>query len=187
MANETADRPGSLLGAVTRMVEAAVNEGSYETLIHVLSLICLVSILGHGQMRAAQTAPAGGASPLQKILGDLTKGEGGLGPDALVSLLPLLNSPQLKNKLNPATIATLMGLLGNMGGDKAEPAKAEKAEKTADKAEPPKADKPADRVIPPTAATVTSPDLLAENPPAADPADPDRKGLGKYLNWKGNF
>lgn len=191
MANEPADRPSSLLNSVVRMVEAAVNDGAgYDTLIHVLSLLCLVSILNHGHTRGAQAAPAGGANPLHKLLGDLTKGDGGgLGPDALVSLLPLLNSPQLKNKLNPATIGAVMGLLNNMG-DKSEPPKADKSADKAEKAE--KAVKNEEKAevkrdVPPTAATVTSLDVLAEKPAEPEPADGDKKGLGKYLNWKSNF
>lgn len=189
MANEPVERPGSLLQSVARMIDTAVNDGTgYESLVPVLSLICLVSILGHGQPRAVQTAPATGANTLQKLLGDLSKGEGGgLGPETLVSLLPLLNSPQVKSKLNPATIGAMMGLLNNMGdkGDKGETAKQE----------PPKPDKAGDkgekseekRVIPPTAATMTSLDLPGErqDPPAG--VEGDKKGPGRYLNWKSTF
>lgn len=185
MANEPVERPGSLLQSVSRMVEAAVNDGSgYESLIPILSLICLVSILGHGQPRAVQAAPASGASPLQKLLGDLSKGDGGgIGPETLVSLLPLLNSPQIKSKLNPATIGAIMGMLGNMGdkGDKGEGPKQEKSAEKAEKIEEKRV------VPPPTAATATTLDIAAEKQEGADPAEADKKGLGKYLNWKSNF
>jgi hypothetical protein len=191
MANETVEKPGSLLQSVARMIEAAVNEGAgYDQLIPVLSLVCLMSILGHSQPRAVQAAPAGSASPLQKLLGDLAKGEGGgLGPETLVSLLPLLNSPQVKSKLNPATIGAIMGLLGNMGekGDKSE-----KPEKS-DKGEAAKQDKGGEKgeekqgAVPPTAATVTSLAALAEKQEGPEPADGEKRGLGKYLNWKTNF
>ncbi len=191
MANEPVEKPGSLLQSVTRMIEAAVNEGAgYEQLIPVLSLICLVAILGHGQPRTAAAAPVASASPLQKLLGDLAKGEGGgLGPEALVSLLPLLNSPQIKSKLNPTTIGAIMGLLGNMG-DKSE--KTEKSEKT-DKGETAKGgDKKEEKgedkqPVPPTAATVTSLAALAEKQEGPEAADGEKRGLGKYLNWKTNF
>jgi hypothetical protein len=187
MANEPVERSGSLLQAVTRMVEAAANDGTgYDSLVPVLSLICLVSILGHGQPRAVQAAPATGAGSLQKLLGDLTKGDGGgLGPEALVSILPLLNSPQVKSKLNPATIAAIMGLLNNMGdkGDKSETVKQEPAKQSGDKSEKMEEKKP----IPPTAATVTSLEALAERQETLEPSEGDKKGLGRYLNWKSNF
>ncbi len=190
MANELAEKPGSLLQAVTRMVETAVNDGAgYDSLVPVLSLICLVSILGHGQPRAvqpAQAAPASGAGSLQKLLGDLAKGDGGgLGPETLVSLLPLLNSPQVKSKLNPASIGAIMGLLNTMGekGEKSEATKQEPVKQSGDKSEKTEEKKP----IPPTAATVTSLEALAERQENPDPIEGDKKGLGRYLNWKSNF
>ncbi len=188
MANEPVERSGSLLQSVARMIDAAVNDGTgYESLVPVLSLICLVSILSHGQPRAAQTAPAAGANTLQKLLGDLSKGEGGgLGPEALVSLLPLLNNPQIKSKLNPATIGAVMGLLNNLGdkGDKSETGKQEaaKQDKGGDKG-----DKNEEkRVVTPTAATMTSPDLPERQNPHEE-AEGDKKGPGRYLNWKSTF
>lgn len=186
MAIEPADKSAPLMQSVTRMLESAVEGGGYDSLINVLSLVCLVSILSRGQGAApAQTTPAvSGSSPLQKLIGDLAKGDGGLGPDTLVSLLPLLNNPQIKSKLNPATIGAVMGMLGNMGdksdkGDKSE-VKSDKAEKTEEKHE-------ARRNPPPTAATVTSIEALTEKPQAAEAGDGEKKGLGRYLNWKGNF
>ena len=192
MANEAADLTGTLLRSVTRMLDSAANDGTgYESLIPVLSLVCLVSILNRGQSSAAPAVPASTANPLQKLLGDLGKGEGGLGPETLMSLLPLLNSPQIKSKINPTTISAVMSLLGNMGnlggnlggnqgnsGDKSEKAepKAEKTERT-DKNE----EHPEKRPAPPAAA-ITS--LEAES---SDLLEADKKGLGRYLNWKNNF
>ncbi|MDR7865210.1 MAG: hypothetical protein RIN56_00250 [Sporomusaceae bacterium] len=185
MANEPVERPGSLLQSVSRMIDAAVNDGAgYESLVPVLSLICLVSILGHGQPRAVQAAPAAGANTLQKLLGDLSKGEGGgLGPETLVSLLPLLNSPQVKSKLNPATIGAMMGLLNNMGdkGEKGDTAKQEapKPDKGGDKGEE-------KRVVTPTAATMTL-DSQGERQAPPEATEGDKKGPGRYLNWKSTF
>jgi hypothetical protein len=199
MANEPADKNAPLMHTVTRMLESAAEGGNYDSLISILSLICLVSILSRGQAAAApaQAAPVtGGASPLQKLIGDLAKGEGGLGPETLVSLLPLLNNPQIKSKLNPSTLGAVMGMLGNMGnlgsagdkGDKSE-TKAEKAaEKVADKAADKGEEKPeVRRNPPPTAATVTSIEALSDKPEAGEGADGEKKGLGRYLNWKSNF
>ncbi|HMM21178.1 MAG TPA: hypothetical protein PKA10_10595 [Selenomonadales bacterium] len=211
MANEPSDQPATLMHSVTRMLDSAVNDGAgYDTIIHVLSLLCLVFILNRTQPASAQAAvqatPAGGANALQKLIGDLAKGDGGLGPESLMTLLPLLNSPQIKSKLNPATIGTVLGLLNTMGdkSDKHEPAKPEKSEKTekaekvekVEKAEkPPASDKtepkpdPVRTVPPPTAATVTSMEALSERSDEESPPQElqDRKGLGRYLNWKTNF
>lgn len=188
MANEPAEKSAPLMQSVTRMLESAVEGGGYDSLINVLSLICLVSILSRGQgaVPAQATPVAGGVSPLHKLLGDLAKGEGGLGPETLVSLLPLLNNPQIKSKLNPATIGAVMGMLGNMGdkGDKGEQKSEAKGEKAGDKGEE---KHEARRNPPPTAATVTSIEALAEKPQAAEGTDGEKKGLGRYLNWKSNF
>jgi hypothetical protein len=186
MANEPVERSSSLMQSVARMVEKAVNDGTgYEQLVPVLSLICLVSILGQGQPRAAQAAaPATPVSPLQKLIGDLAKGDGGgVGPDTLVTLLPLLNNPQIKSKLNPATIGAIMSLLSNMGdkSDKGEAAKQDKGGEKADKGDE-------KRVMPPpTAATATTLGDSADKQEGAETAEGEKKSLGKYLNWKSNF
>jgi hypothetical protein len=182
MANEIADNSGTIMQSVTRMLNNTVNEGAdYDTLIHVLSLVCLVSILNRSQTPAAQApaaaAPAG--NPLTKLLGDLTKGEGG-GTETLMSLLPLLNNPQIKSKLNPATLSAVFGLLNNLGdkGDKSDKQEA-KAEKAEEKAE-------ARRPAPPAAALTSSENLP---PQLDDPEAPEgeRRNIGRYLNWKSNF
>jgi hypothetical protein len=190
MANETADQTGTLLRSVTRMLDIALNDGSgYDSLIPVLSLVCLVSILNRGQSSAAPAVQAGASNPLQKLLGDLGKGEGGLGPDTLMSLLPLLNSPQFKNKINPTTISAVMSLLGTMGnmGDKSD--KSEKAETKADKSEKPvteKVEEPSEKRPAPPAAAVTSLEALQQQD-LGDLLEADKRGLGRYLNWKNNF
>jgi hypothetical protein len=191
MANEAAELTGSLLRSVTRMLDMTANEGTgFDSLIPVLSLVCLVSILNRGQAPAPQVATAGAASTLQKLLGDLGKGEGGVGPDALLSLLPLLNTPQMKSKINPTTISAILGLMNSMGdkGDKPE-GKTEKhdpperPEKKPEKAED---FSDAKRSAPPAAA-VTSQDAADDRTDPVDPQDVDRKGLGRYLNWKNSF
>lgn len=179
MTNEPSEKPVPIMHSVSRMLDSALSDGAgLDTAIQVLSLLCLISILSRNQSGIAAlpvTAPAGGAGVLQKVLGDLAKGDGA-NSDTLMSLLPLLNNPQIKSKLNPATIATVLGMLNTMGdkGAKHEP-KAEKAEKPEDP-------------IPPSAATVTSPEPLAEKPEAPAQEDGgDRRGVGRYLNWKSNF
>lgn len=188
MANEPSDKSLSLLQSVTRMVDSAVNDGAgYDTLINVLTLICLVSVLNRGgQSPAAQAAPAGNANPVSRLLGDLAKGDGGLGPDTLMSLLPLINSPQIKSKLNPSTIGAVLSLLNSMG-DKSE-AKQEKSDKNdkSDKSErseePPEA-RP--QLSPAAAATpVATPEI---DEAAGQSGEGDKKNLGRYLNWKSNF
>ena len=195
MPNEGSNK--SLLQTILNMVDTIAHEGSsYDTLINVLSLLCLLSILNRLQPPTlspiSQTPQSSTAvtNPLQKIIGDLTKtldgsgGGGGPSPDMLMSLLPLLNNPQIKSKLNPANISNILGLMNNLGGggssDKAESPKSEKNEKT-DKSEK------KEKKDPPPMAT-TSP--LTEQPVQVnntDSTDPNQKDLGRSLNWKTNF
>lgn len=126
----------TFLQSVIRMMDTLAASGNYDTIGHLLSLLCLFSILNQGGATSAaapvQQSQQSGVNPLQKLLGDLTGGAlaapsgagsplggllGALGsPDMLMSLLPLLNNPQLKAKLNPANIASVMGMLNNLGG-----------------------------------------------------------------------
>lgn len=187
-----------LLHTATRMLDIAVSEGTgYDTFINVLSLLCLLSILNRNQPVPQQASVPAPGNPLQKLIGELSKGDsGGPSPDALMSLLPLLNSPQLKSKINPGTIAAMMGLLNNMGGsssnDKSE-SKAEKAEK-AEKTEKPDRTVPKQDVVEnkaenkndlPAAAIMTQ-EITAEN--HADlHNEPEKRTPGRYLNWKSSF
>jgi hypothetical protein len=186
MPNES---PSTLLQSITHMIDSAANEGTgYDTLIHILSLLCILHILNRTQPStaapvtqnppAAAPAPANPTNPLHKLLGELTKGGGdgggGPSPDMLMSLLPLLNSPQVKSKLNPANISSILGLLGNLGGGnntKSEEGKAEKIEKK----------------DPPAAAVTSSvANSSPHTPPSVDPYI-DKKDLGRSLNWKTTF
>ncbi|EGO62389.1 hypothetical protein [Acetonema longum] len=166
MTNDISDR--SLWSSINRLIEKTIAEGTgYDVLINVLALFCLLSILqrntGAQATAPVQQAVGGG---LQKLIGELTKGEGGgPSPDALMSLLPLLNSPQVKSKLNPATLAAVFSLLNTAG------ASGEKQETV--KHEPTKQD-------PPLAATES--DLEQ-----AVPVDSEKRGGGRYLNWKSSF
>lgn len=174
MPNESPNK--SLLQTIINMIDTIAHEGNgYDTLINILSLLCLLSILSRLQSSpltpsSQPVQPTPTANPLQKILGDLTKnmdgvgGGGGPSPDMLMSLLPLLNNPQVKSKLNPANISNILGLMNNLGGssnanDKTESSKPEKPEKKA----------------PPAPITNT------------DANDQDKKELGRSLNWKTNF
>ncbi|WP_378955855.1 hypothetical protein [Pelosinus sp. sgz500959] len=172
MPNESPN--SSLLQTITHMIDTMINEGTgYDTLINVLSLLCLLHILNRTQstaiMPTAQNIPQTNSSnPLQKILGDLTKGGdqsgGGPSPDLLMSLLPLLNNPQIKSKLNPTNISTILGLMNNLGGSGS--SNNDKPEKK----EPP-------------AATVSHP----VPPHTTNPDEQEKKDLGRSLNWKTNF
>lgn len=186
MPNES---PGTMLQSITHMIDSVANEGTgYDTLIHILSLVCILHILNRTQpsTAAAAAAPtiqnssaAAPTNPLHKLLGELTKGGGdgggggGPSPDMLMSLLPLLNNPQIKSKLNPANISSILGVLGNLGGgnnDKSEEGKQDKTEKK----------------DPPAAAVTSS---LANSASHSPPIDsyPDKKDLGRSLNWKTTF
>lgn len=194
--------------SIIKMLDSLSSTGNYDTMINVLALLCLFSILNKGTVSQASAgsigAPAAagaGGNPLQKILGELTKGDGGglggglggalgaaLGsPDMLMSLLPLLNNPQIKSKINPANIASVMGMINNLGGagnnEKPEPAKAkpEKPEKKATVLEP--------TVAPPieqTLKTAAEP-LVAKSIEAPSPEEQVKKVSNRFLNWKTNF
>lgn len=163
----------SLLQTVTQMLNTIVSEGAgYDTLFNVLSLLCLLLILNRTQPVAPTSMsqlspPTNSANPLQKIIGDLTKnldgtGGGGPSPDMLMSLLPLLNSPQIKAKLNPANISNILGLMNNLGGGG-----------SSDRKEPPAAGTTSAAAQPPT--------------PTTNVQEIEKKELGRSLNWKTNF
>lgn len=170
MPNESPN--SSLLQTVTHLIATTINEGNgYDTLIQILSLLCLIQILTRTQpatgIPTSQNIPqASSTNPLQKILGELTKSGdpsgGGPSPDLLMSLLPLLNNPQVKSKLNPANISNILGLMNNLGGSNNN----DKPEKK----EPP-------------AATTNHPTPTHTVPSA----EQEKKELGNSLNWKTNF
>lgn len=173
MSTDTSDCPVSLWNSVARITEKLVNDGaSYDTIVTILSLFCLISALQRNtQPAAVAAAPPVATGGLGKLLGDLSKGDGGPSPETLMSLLPLLNSPQMKSKLNPSTIATVLGLLNTMGGggEKSESPKQEKAE--------PKGESQALSVEPETEAA-----------PRIIPLEPaEKKTPSRYLNWKTSF
>lgn len=181
MSTDTPDK--LLLQSAMRLIDALSRDNAgYDNIINVLSLICLISILNRGNSTSSQQVTSN-SNPIQKILGELTKsensGNSGPSPDMLMSLLPLLNNPQLKSKLTPANLATVLSLVNNLGGsgtDKQEPAKSEKSQpKTDSKPESP-------------AAAITSaaiPDSPHESNDETE--DNEKKGLGRYLNWKTSF
>jgi hypothetical protein len=182
MPNENSNN--SLLQTIAHMIDTIANEGTgYDPLIHVLSLLCILHILNRTQSSTAapslqSPSVSNTTNPLHKILADLTKssdGGGGPSPDMLMSLLPLLNNPQIKSKLNPANLTSILGLLNNLGGGGNEKSEGNKADKT-DKKEPP-------------AAAVTS--SLLENQTTSQsndlPSFPDTKDFGRSLNWKTTF
>jgi len=196
MSNDT-DNTGSssLLSSITRMLDTSITTGAgLDNIITMVSLLCLFSIMNrnHASRETQQAKPVTNSNPLHKLLGDLTKGGDGssFSPDTLMSLLPLLNNPQLKSKLNPSTIGTVMGLLNNLGGlggGSPPPEKGESETKTEPHTktptEPPEAEPP-----PPTNVVPQSP--LKKQPPSQpreDSEESEEKNYGRYLNWKNNF
>lgn len=183
MSGDTPDK--SLLQVVSRVIDTLTTDTkSYDTLISVLSLVCLVTILNRNQSQAMPVStPIASGNPLQKILGELTKGDGGgsggPSPDMLMSLLPLINSPQLKSKLNPSNIATIMSLVNSLGGGSTDKSDSAKQEKVSAKAESKPEDTPA--------AAVTASSEISSEKQNSDSEDGDKKSLGRYLNWKTNF
>jgi len=180
-----------LLHTATRMLDIAVSEGTgYDNFINALSLLCLLSILNRNQPIPQQASASAPVNPLQKLLGELSKGDsGGPSPDTLMSLLPLLNSPQLKSKMNPGTIAAMMGLLNNMGGSNASDKPDSKSDKP-DKPEraAPKQDagetKNSSNDLP--AAAIMSQEIMAEKQEEPH-TEAEKRNPGRYLNWKSSF
>lgn len=181
MPNESPNNP--LLQTVAHMIDTTVNEGNgYDPLIHVLSLLCILHILNRTQPSAAASltqspSVSNTTNPLHKILGELTKnsdGRGGPSPDMLMTLLPLLNNPQIKSKLNPTNIASMLGLLTNLGGGTSEKTEGNKPDKS-------------EKKDPPAAAVSSS---LSDHPSHTNTTSPyssDNKELGRSLNWKATF
>ncbi len=205
MPNDT-DTTGSssLLGSINRMLDASVTSGAgLDNLVTVLSLLCLFSIVnrGHTTNMPQQTQTAANSNPLHKLLGELTKGGGdsgaggGLSPDTLMSLLPLLNNPQLKSKLNPGTMGSVLGLLNNLGGlglggGSNSQEKPKNETKSEPKMELPK--QPAEAEAPAAQAATAqqaAPPKERSLPPqnGEDSEEADGKTYGRYLNWKNNF
>jgi hypothetical protein len=182
------------------MLDANINAGAGpDNLITVLALLCLFSIVNKSNAvsQPIQAQPAASSNPLHKLLGDLTKGGGGggdggiggtgLSPDTLMSLLPLLNSPQLKSKLNPSTMGTVLGLLNNLGGTQDKPKAESKSEP---KQESPKTPRESEPTSPPIIDQQPAPTLKQQplsSPAGEDSEDPEGKNYGRYLNWKNNF
>lgn len=206
MAADSSEKAGSLLHAVTRLIETNLQQTphTYDDLITILSLACLLTILHRVSDNTVQALPHPATPPanpnLQKLLTDLLKGDGGHNTaEALMALLPLLSNPQVKSKLNPTTLASLLSLLNNVNLDKSSEKENKKEEKTAYKQEA-KENKKAD-------APETAPAPAIENTPASDSVTtvtaaaagttqtasegeqtpPVKRGMGKYLNWKNNF
>lgn len=182
----------SFLPLIARMFESAVADGKgYDQIIDLLSLLCLITIVTRpqNQVGIAQTlsaitpstpSPAASTEPdnsLQKTLTDLLKNVnsgnngGGSGSDTLMSLLPLLNNPQIKSKMNPTNMAAIMGLLGNMGSGNSDSKKPTAA-----------APQHAPEAAAPPAATSNQ-----VTPPFDLPPEESDPKSSRYLNWKTNF
>lgn len=178
--------PPSLPYTILQLLQSALTGGmTFDTLNHMLALLCLLSILQRMPQPQLYSPPpqptaTGSASTgdsLQKLLGQLTKSEGG-GNDTLLQLLPLLNSPQLKSKMTPANMATIVGLLNTMGS--AGEGKSDKNDKEKDS----KKDAPAATV------TAGSPNEDEENtaPEGIDlTQEHDLPKEHQRLEWKANF
>lgn len=178
----------TLFQSVIKMIDSLSTTGNYDTIINVLSLLCLLSILNKN---TGQAVPASLPStinqndnPLQKILGELTKGGGGLGsPDMLMTLLPLLNNPQIKSKLNPTNIASVMGMINNLGGINTNNTKADTPKNKPEKEEPP----PDLPQVAPLEENIKLEDEPKSPPPELTNEDSEKKSTNRFLNWKTNF
>jgi hypothetical protein len=187
MPNESAGF--SLISTITRLIDNNINEGAdLDNLVTVLSLLCLICVFTrqHGVPMASHTPKdTGTANPVNKIISDLMKGGNPLaggapggagGMDALMSLLPLLNNPQLKSKLNPSTISSVLGMLNDLGGSPPEKQDSSKEPPTQKAKEASKEEKQA-----------VEEDFSKTNNHNNDDDEQENKSLGRYLNWKTNF
>ncbi len=114
MANQQSE--SNLINTVIRLIEANIAAGgNLDNLIPIMALLCILSIFSRPGHTNQSVANSSSANPLQKILSEVVKGDSGPSPETLMSLLPLLNNPQVKSKLNPATLTAILGLLNNMG------------------------------------------------------------------------
>lgn len=188
MPDDSAFSSLSLLG---KIAESAVESHDFSVLIDVLALICLFTIITRKSFATGLTKPAppapsqpsqndNAANNLQKTLGDLLQKAGsgnaetGPSPEMLASLLPLLNNPQLKAKMNPANLATIFGLLNSF--NKEDPTK-----KAANGASSPSAAETSSS--PAATASEASPKQSAE-----PPLSPTQDAVSsRYLNWKTNL
>ncbi len=177
--------PPSLAHSILQMIQAALTGSmTFDTFNNILALLCLISILQRMPQATSTLHPdpqpvsnsSGSGDALQKMLAQLAKSDSG-GNDGITSLLPLLNSPQLKSKMTPANMATIMGLLSTMNVGETKPDKNEKEKDN-------KKDGPA--------ATITA------DHPSAEECNPlhqpenllpmDQEDMNKQrLEWKTNF
>ncbi|MBU2701562.1 hypothetical protein Ga0466249_002678 [Sporomusaceae bacterium BoRhaA] len=180
----------SFLPIIAHLLEAAVADGKgYEPIIDLLSLLCLMTIVSRSHKQEERTPnfsaapspsvsapPSAAGNSLQDTLANLLKtasssgGNSGPGPETLMTLLPLLNNPQIKAKMTPANMAAIMGLLNHMGAGSSDNKKAEST-----------APSPPPESAAPPAATTNQNTLPAEPPLEQDPPS------SRYLNWKTNF
>jgi hypothetical protein len=182
----------TLFQSVIKMIDSLSTTGNYDTIINVLSLLCLLSILNKNTDQVSNALPISTISqndnPIQKILGELTKGGGGgLGsPDMLMTLLPLLNNPQIKSKLNPTNIASVMGMINNLGGINTPTASTTKVEtpKNKPEKEEPSPDLPP---ISPAIEKIKTEDESKLPSPELANEESEKKSTNRFLNWKTNF
>lgn len=178
----------TLLQSVIKMIDSLSTTGNYDAIINVLSLLCLLSILNKNTGEAVSASPSStlnqNDNPIQKILGELTKGGGGLAsPDMLMTLLPLLNNPQIKSKLNPANIASVMGMINNLGGINTNNTKVDMSKNKSEKEEP----QPNLPQVAPLEEKNKIEDEQKLSSPELTNEDSEKKSTNRFLNWKTNF
>lgn len=166
----------SLLQTILTLLDVLSSHKSEgKSWIHLLSLLCIFAIL-HQENTASPCPQSSSANPLQSLLGDVLKGTSTTkssdspAANTLLSLLPLLNSPQIKSKLNPANIAAVMNVMQNLTA-------------TPNNEKPPKSTSPSTSPSTqpsPTAAATPPPNESAS--PKSAPSSPER-----YLDWKNSF
>lgn len=198
--------------AIIKLIDSLSANENYDTLIQILALLCVFSIANRPSSNQPTLVNAAPESPLQKLIGDFSKGAS---PDMLSTLLPLLGNSQVKSKLNPANLTSIISMINNLaGGFKQPPAKPTEStasaippaanntspqpsvQTTVQTAKPPEtcapvpaaalppSDKQAAPVVPmvPTTATTSALPAAEDSQPAV--AKPPNN---RHLNWKTNF
>lgn len=151
--------------------------------IHLLSLLCIFTIVSQ-ENNPPQSQSSASVNPLQNLLGDLLKGTAthkssdNAPANTLMSLLPLLNSPQLKSKLTPSNIATVMNVMQNLTT-----APASSDEKTTKSPPPSSPQTTSTSPVPP----LEAPSASQTAPPPSTPAKTATPTGERYLDWKNSF
>lgn len=182
MNNENQETP--VLQATLRMIDNLLAESaSQPTLLPILSVLCLITILERTQpidKIPVYIPPSGPVqTPPPEPARTTTTNEPPL-QDMLLSLLPLLNTPQLKSKITPSNISNLLNILSIANNSTKSDHSYAQAEKT-------NTHSAGKKEIPLTTETVEKAANSDSNIDLSNAQSSDKKLANGNLNWKTNF